>query len=174
MAARVASGEAVIPDDEAVIAMQREAVSRLARAGFGRYEISNYARPGFECRHNLVYWNRGEYLGLGCAAHSLLGGCRFHDPVSLEGYLSGEGRQELQRLEVRDEMEETLMLSTRTTRGLNLTAWREAFGVPFERGREDALLRLERGGLIETKDGCLRLTLRGLELQNAVVLELLG
>ncbi len=174
MARRVAAGEALLPDDDAVNAMQRQAVSRLAGAGYGRYEISNYARPGFECRHNLVYWNRGEYLGLGCAAHSLFGGCRFHNPEALEDYLAGERRQEAQRLTRADAMEETVMLSTRTARGLDLGAWEDAFGAPFSRGREVALERLERGGLIETTGGFLRLTLRGMELQNAVVLELTG
>ena len=174
MARRVAAGEAALPDDDAVNAMQRDAVARLEQAGYRRYEISNYAKPGHACRHNLVYWNRGEYLGLGCAAHSLFGGCRFHNPESLEGYLAGDRRLEAQSLTIADEMEETVMLATRTTRGLDLGAWAQSFGRPFESGREAALSRLERGGLIEIKEGFLRLTLRGMELQNAVVLELLG
>ena len=174
MERRVASGEAVIPDDDAVNAMQREAVERLSRAGYGRYEISNYARPGFECRHNLVYWTRGEYLGLGCAAHSLLGGRRFHNPEALDAYLSGAGREEDQRLTPADAMEETVMLSTRTTRGLDLAAWRAEFGAPFEAGREAALSRLAAGGLIERNGDFLRLTPRGMEVHNAVVLALVG
>ncbi len=174
MARRVAAGEAVLPDDDAVNAMQREAVRRLEAAGLMRYEISNYAKPGFECRHNLVYWNRGEYLGLGCAAHSLLDGRRFRNPDGLEAYFSGARRLDDQRLTVADAMEETVMLSTRTVRGLDLNAWRADFGAPFEAGREAALGRLRRGGLIEMEDGFLRLTLRGMELQNAVVLELLN
>ena len=66
------------------------------------------------------------------------------------------------------------MLSTRTTRGLDLSAWEAAFGAPFARGREGALARLERGGFIELEGGFMRMTLKGLELHNAVVLELLG
>ncbi len=174
MAARVASGAATVPDDDAVNAMQRQAIARLDAAGYRRYEISNYARPGRECRHNLVYWNRGDYLGLGCAAHSLLGGRRFHNPESLDDYLAGVRRQDEVRLTLQDEMEETLMLSTRTVRGLDLTAWENAYGAPFERGREAAIGRLEKGGLIEIGGGHLRLTTRGMEVQDAVVLELLG
>jgi len=71
-------------------------------------------------------------------------------------------------------MEETLMLSTRTVRGLDLAAWENAYGAPFERGREAAIGRLEKGGLIEIGGGHLRLTTRGMEVQDAVVLELLG
>ena len=174
MAARVASGTAIVPEDDAVNAMQRAAIDRLSAAGYRRYEISNYARPGFECRHNLVYWNRGDYLGLGCAAHSLMGGRRFHNPDSLDEYLSGGRRLDEVVLTPQDEMEETLMLSTRTERGLDLTAWTRAFGTPFARGRERALDRLENGGLIEIGDGFLRLTMRGMEVQDAVVLELMG
>lgn len=174
MAARVASGALAVPDDDAVNAMQRQAISRLNAAGYRRYEISNYARPGYECRHNLVYWNRGDYLGLGCAAHSLLGGRRFHNPESVDDYLAGVRRQDETRLTARDVMEETLMLSTRTVQGLDLAAWESAFGTCFERGREDAIGRLEKGGMVECAGGRLRLTTRGMEVQDAVVLELLG
>ena len=173
MAARVARGEAVVPDDGDVNAMQHQAVARLARAGLVRYEISNYARPGFECRHNLAYWHRGEYLGLGCAAHSLLNETRFANPASLEAYLAGGRAADARALTPADAMEETLMLATRTARGLDLNAWERAFGRPFEAGREARLARLGRGGLIEMKDGFLRLSLRGMEVQDAVVLELL-
>jgi oxygen-independent coproporphyrinogen-3 oxidase len=174
MADRVASGEATVPDDDAVNAMQRQAISRLKAAGYSRYEISNYAMPGYECRHNLAYWNRGDYLGLGCAAHSLLGGRRFHNPESLDDYLAGIRRQDEVRLTARDVMEETLMLSTRTVQGLDLAAWESAFGICFERGREAAISRLAKGGLVEFMDSHLRLTTRGMEVQDAVVLELLG
>lgn len=174
MAERVASGAATLPDDDAVNAMQRQAIVRLGAAGYRRYEISNYARPGRECRHNMVYWNRGDYLGLGCAAHSLLKGRRFHNPESLDDYLAGVRRQDEVRLTLQDEMEETLMLSTRTVRGLDLAAWESAFGTAFERGRETAIGRLEKGGLVEIAGGRLRLTTRGMEVQDAVVLELLG
>ncbi|MBR6219784.1 MAG: radical SAM family heme chaperone HemW, partial [Clostridia bacterium] len=173
MAARVASGAAALPEDDDVNAMQRYAVNALARAGYGRYEISNFARRGFECRHNLVYWNRGDYLGVGCAAHSLLDGRRFHNPESLDGYLAGGREEEAQRLTAADAAEETVMLATRTVRGLDMARWERDFGAPFRRGREAALARLARGGLIETDGGFLRLTPRGMELHNAVVLELL-
>ena len=173
MAARVASGAAALPDDDAVNAMQRAGIDLLSAAGLARYEISNYARPGYECRHNLFYWRQGEYLGLGCAAHSLLEGERFHNPASLDDYLSGTRRLDAQRLTPRDAMEETLMLSTRTARGLDLNAWRRDFGAPFEKGREATLDRLTEGGLICVDNGFLRLTRRGLELQNAVVVELM-
>ena len=73
----MAAREDELPGEEDVLAMQRRCTRALAAAGFDRYEISNYARAGFACRHNLVYWRRGEYLGFGCAAHSFFGGERF-------------------------------------------------------------------------------------------------
>jgi len=165
MAARVASGEAVLPDEDAVNAMQRAAIDVLARAGYGRYEISNYAKPGFECRHNRVYWRRGDYLGLGCAAHSMLQNCRFHNPEDLDDYLAGGQRLDRQRLDASDILEETVMLGTRTTQGIDFGLFSDADPVRLE--------RLIKADLIAIEDGFLRLTRGGLELQDAVMLELL-
>lgn len=166
-------GEIDVPDDDEAIEMQRTAIEVLARAGYQRYEISNYARPGRECRHNIVYWQRGEYLGLGCAAHSLMNGERFENPRELGRYLSGVRREERVKLEREDVMEETLMLSTRMIRGMDLCAYRNEFGVDFESAHAKAIGGLVRHGLIEIENGFLRLTRSGLEVQNAVVVELL-
>ncbi len=165
MAARVASGEVILPDDDTVNAMQREAIERLSKAGYGRYEISNYAKPGFECRHNLTYWQRGDYLGLGCAAHSMLDNCRFHNPDSLDEYLAGARMMDFQRLNDSDILEETVMLGTRMSQGIDLSL--------FKNVDNRRLDRLVASGLIELDNGYLRLTTRGMELQNAVILELL-
>ncbi|MGN0801629.1 MAG: radical SAM family heme chaperone HemW [Candidatus Faecivicinus sp.] len=170
---RVRRGAVSVPGDDDVIEFQRAALDRLEAAGYHRYEISNFARPGFECRHNIVYWLRGEYLGVGCAAHSLLDGVRFENPRDLDEYLAGVRRKEQVRLTARDEMEEALMLSTRMVRGMDLAEYRRAFGVDFERAHEKTLARLAGLGLVKIEDGFLRLTRSGLELQNAVVVELL-
>lgn len=169
----VEEGKVELPDDDAVVGMQRAAIDRLGAAGYRRYEISNYAREGRECRHNIVYWRRGEYLGLGCAAHSLMSGERFENPRALGDYLAGVRGCDRVKLTREDEMEETLMLATRMTEGMNLEAYRERFGVDFEREHRDALRRLAGFGLVKIEDGCLRLTRSGMELQNAVVVELL-
>lgn len=170
MAARVARGEAILPDDDAVNAMQRLAGMILTESDFGRYEISNYAKPKSECRHNLTYWHRGDYLGLGCAAHSMLDDCRFSNPASLDAYLSGKRMENVEKLSEQDIIEETVMLATRTARGIDLAAWREQFGRPFPM---EGCARLRDAGLIGVEDGRLYLTARGMEVQDAVVLELL-
>lgn len=167
------AGKVDLPDDDSVIEMQRIAIDRLAEAGYHRYEISNYARPGRECRHNIVYWQRGEYLGIGCAAHSLMNGERFENPRGLSEYLSGVRQCDRISLARQDEMEETVMLSTRMTQGLDLDDYRRRFGEDFASAHAKTIRRLQSLGLIETDGGFLRLTRRGLEVQNAVVVELL-
>ena len=174
MAARVARGEAVVPEDDAVNAMQQAVTARLAKADYGRYEVSNYARPKSECRHNLTYWRRGDYLGLGCAAHSLMKECRFSNPASLDEYLAGARRTELQRLDRGDAIEETLLLATRTAVGIDLEDYERDFGEDLRKVCKGSIKRLEAARLIELSQGHLRLTERGLEVQDAVVLELLN
>ena len=173
MERRVRAGEAAIPDDDAVNDMQRYAVRRLAEAGLMRYEISNFARPGFESRHNLTYWNGGEYLGLGSAAHSLMDNCRFANPPELDRYLAGERMLNRADRSPSDRREEMLMLATRTVRGLDLNRWRAEFGEALEETRRAEIRKLENYGLIEIAGGFLRLTPAGLELQDSVVLELM-
>ena len=169
----MAAREDELPDEEMVLSMQRLCTRALAAAGFDRYEISNYAKAGFACRHNLVYWRRGEYLGFGCAAHSFFGGERFRNASDLEGYLRGARGLERERVDGKAAREETVMLATRTREGLSLENWREAFGEDFCVGREKALEELRRAGLLDVADGHVRLTEKGMEVHNAVVLALL-
>ena len=173
MRERVSRGELSLPDEDSVIDMQRMATAYLRSAGFERYEISNYARAGYESKHNYTYWTGGEYLGLGSAAHSLMRGRRFENPPELEHYFSGERQLNSQVLTAADRREEAIMLETRTCRGLDLEKWRRDFGVSFEETHSRAISKLERYGLIEIEDGYLRLSEPGLELQDSVVLELL-
>ena len=169
----VEEGIARIPDDDLVNEMQRMAVMKLAQAGFDRYEVSNFARPGCESRHNYTYWTGGEYLGLGSAAHSLMNNLRFGNPPELDSYIAGErmlNRAERTREDWREEM---LMLATRTTRGLDLNEWHRLFGDRLEESKAKEIRKLKNYGLIEIENGFLKLTTVGLELQDSVVLELM-
>lgn len=169
----VQAGSVRIPDEDMVNEMQRMAVDVLGRAGYERYEISNYARPGFESRHNITYWQGGEYLGLGSAAHSLMRNVRFANPPELERYLAGERRLNPAARSLEDRREEMLMLSTRMLCGLDLRRWRTEFGEDFRSTHGRAIEKLMRYGLIEIEDEHLRLSITGLELQDSVVLELM-
>ena len=151
-------------DDDLVNAMQRACTKYLAECGYGRYEISNYAKPGRECAHNICYWTRGDYIGIGCAAHSMFEGRRFANTVDLDAYISGTRIVEETVLTEQDAAEETVMLGLRMTKGIAVSA------LPDIRAAE----RLAKGGIARFEDGRFMLTERGMELQNAAVLELLG
>ncbi|MBQ4089848.1 MAG: radical SAM family heme chaperone HemW [Clostridia bacterium] len=151
-------------DEDTVNEMQRLCTGFLAQHGYGRYEISNYAKPGYECRHNICYWTRGDYIGIGCAAHSLFDGRRFCNTSDLEKYLSGVRIVEDTALTETDIIEETVMLGLRMTRGIDIK------DVPDMRAAE----KMVKGGLAQIAGGRFMLTEAGMELQNAVVLELLG
>lgn len=138
----------------------------LERAGFNRYEISNYAKPGFECHHNLVYWRRGEYLGLGAGASSLIRNHRFQNEN-----LYPFAHQEIEELTKQDEMSEFMFLGLRTTKGVSSKIFMELFGTELTDVYGNEIKKLEKEGLLETKeiDGeemWFRLTELGLDLAN--------
>jgi len=159
----ISDGALPAPDDEAAISMQRAAGRILSRRGYARYEISNYCKPGFECRHNLTYWTRGDYLGLGCAAHSMVMGERFENTSDLDQYLSGVREVARHAIGAEEAREEAILLGTRT-----------ALGIPLElvATKKAQVERLRAGGFVRVEKGRLVLTDRGMEVQNAVVLEL--
>ena len=161
MKALVEANPSILPDEETAVGMQHEAARRLEKRGFLRYEISNYALPGFESRHNLVYWRRGDYLGLGCAAHSLMNETRFANSASLEDYIAGDGPAETESLTGRDAYEETVMLGLRTREGV------AAALLP-----PDRLARLCGANLMAVENGRARVTEAGADILNAVILEL--
>ncbi|MBO4886320.1 MAG: radical SAM family heme chaperone HemW [Clostridia bacterium] len=162
MKAMAEASPACLPDEETAVVMQHEAARLLRARGFSRYEISNYALPGFESRHNLVYWRRGDYLGLGCAAHSLMDGERFSNTASLDEYLAGVRAYESEKLTARDVYEETVMLGLRTREG-----------VPASILPAAALEKLTRAGLIAVNDDRAAVTEAGADVLNAVILALM-
>lgn len=170
---RIERGELAPAQEETVLAMQRMAAEKLQQGGLFRYEISNYARPGMECRHNLCYWRRGDYLGLGCAAHSLMRGERFCNADTLDGYLAGQIGLERERLTREDEIEEAVMLELRTVVGIAPDAFSARYGVDFERCFAKGIRVLCENGLARLEKGAFFLTPEGLDVQNAAVVELL-
>jgi oxygen-independent coproporphyrinogen-3 oxidase len=161
------SGGLPLPDEDAYAEMYLGLHRRLTDAGYLHYEISNYARPGFECRHNLGYWARREYLGVGAGAHSFLDrgwGERREVPADLERFASAldEGRDPARTLEVFDRrgaMAETLYLGLRTEKGVDETAFRSRFGVGVAEAFPEGIERSGRHlGLVE---GRWRLDLEG-------------
>lgn len=163
-------------DEDLQADMYYAAIDMLRSAGYRHYEISNFARPGRECRHNLVYWHNGAYLGLGPAAHSRLGMRRTANEKHLDSYraaLSGGLLPVVQSEELseRDDIFETVFLGLRLTAGLNLESFRARFGVSLDRVYPGVAARLIGKGLLEMHADALRLTCRGLAVANMVMAE---
>ena len=123
-----------LPDEDTEREMYKATEKILAEYGYHRYEISNYSKTGYECRHNLGYWERKEYLGLGLGASSLISECRFHNTADMERYLrfyenAGTGIcEDIEHLSVEDQMEEFMFLGLRKTVGISVDDFRKAFG----------------------------------------------
>lgn len=148
----------------------------LQQQGLQQYEISNFALPGWECRHNQGYWQGRDYLGLGPGAVSTLGFVRFKNPESLQGYAQilrqGSPQPEIQHLSKMDKAQELLMLGLRSSNGLDLQEFRQAIGLDLSERNRDLLQALQQEGLISKQGTRLSLTRRGMLLCDEVLGEL--
>jgi oxygen-independent coproporphyrinogen-3 oxidase len=180
------------PDDDLQAEMYEWAGRRFAAAGYRQYEISNWARPGEECRHNLVYWHNGEWLGLGPGAHSHWGGHRFADVYSPRQYVrlvtetgavpDGDPAAVLQAMRQVTfvdpqppalQMADTAILALRLNEGLDLGEFARRFGRRFEDVYAPVLAESLELGLLQRANGRLTLTDRGRYLANEVFVRLL-
>lgn len=159
-----------VPDDDEAGDLYLFACEELEKRGFHQYEISNFAKPGFESRHNLKYWRCEEYLGIGPAAHSFMEGKRFCYPRSLSAFLNGgepvpdgDGGG----------FEEYAMLALRLTEGLTDEGCRARFGTGLPARMLKAAKLYEKGGLTVCKDGGFRFTPRGFLVSNLLTAEIL-
>ncbi len=155
-------GAAEVPDEEAIAEFYEIAVEQLASLGIARYEISNFARPGFESRHNLKYWRREPYIGFGADAHSFDGAVRRQNAETASEYVErhATGLPFLTESTAAQAGEELFL-------GLRLEQGIEADWAPYE----DAVRRFEIDGLVEREGNRLRLTSRGVLLSNEVFAE---
>ena len=165
-----------VPDEEATADFYLQACAGLNSSGIAQYEISNFARPGAESRHNLKYWTRQPYLGFGVDAHSMLHASdfrpdsqavRFATSDSLDAYMEGRPPTVTQ-VSSRAAIEESLFLGLRLNRGVDLEALRSEFGASAIGPFEPILTECECGGLIEKDGARFRLTDRGRLLSNEV------
>jgi oxygen-independent coproporphyrinogen-3 oxidase len=159
------------PDESIQIDMESAAEYMLNESGFDRYEISNYAKPGFSCRHNLLYWTDGDYLGLGPSAHSYVDGIRFGTVADLTAYTDSlnSGRLPI--------AERIILSDAEQQRDALVFGLRRVEGVPRHLVRPDmpqyqALVRLSRHGMIECTDDHIRLTAEGRRYADSVAQEL--
>jgi oxygen-independent coproporphyrinogen-3 oxidase len=165
--------------------MYEYATDRLADAGYEQYEISNWAKPGFECRHNLQYWRNLPYLGLGPGAHGFAERVRYWTIRSPQRYIEllqqtgsdcrypfTPATDDYVEVSREDEIAETLMMGLRLTReGINREAFRQRFGQDLNKIHGAAMDRFVAQGLLETDHEQLRITRRGRLLSNLVFRE---
>ena len=173
---RVSRGEH-LPDDDQQADMYLWTVDRLAQEGYRQYEISNFARSGFQSRHNLKYWMGHPYIGFGPGAHSDFGGRRYSFLRDLEGYISGvlEGGAVIDSSDLipsRERGSEYLMLRLRTTRGIEEWEYRREFFLNFD-PIEQKLEDYERHGWAERHDRRWNLTPKGFLVSNQLIGDLL-
>ena len=169
----------IIPGDEDLCAdMYEYADERLQAAGYVNYEISNWALPGHQSRHNLTYWRNLPYIGMGAGAHSFFAGKRFSNERDPQRYINTLKKRRLpgvesETIEKAQEMSETAFLALRTAEGLHLPTFEERFATPFASFAGNRLQLVEEAGLLEHSGDWLRLSKRGRLLGNEVFLRLL-
>lgn len=144
----------------------------LKEAGYHWYEISNFAKPGYECRHNIGYWKRVDYLGVGLGASSLIDNVRYSNTRDLYTYLSVPAdslHETAEQITRNEQMEEFMFLGLRMRDGFYRDEFTQAFGIPIEAVYGDALNHLQQEELLLKREGRIYLTDKGMDLNNYVV-----
>ena len=169
---RMRRGKLPLPKEELEAEMFEYIIEELEKAGFEHYEISNFSKPGFESRHNLVYWDNAEYYGLGAGASGYVDGIRYknHGPIRhyLEAVEAGKARITEEHLTLEEKMEEELFLGLRKKTGVSKARFEEKFGISFDQRYGQVVASLTEQGLLVPDDKQVRMTKRGLFLGDTV------
>jgi oxygen-independent coproporphyrinogen-3 oxidase len=178
-----------IPDPDLAAEQYEWTMDYLASQGYVQYEISNWALPGYECKHNLQYWRNLDYLGLGAGAHGYAGGYRYSNVLRIKTYIDRCSDSQVTNLPFpistatvnqhkntqRDDMQETMMTGLRLTiEGVSAEGFKQRFGVAMRDVFGKEIQKLEKVGLLEWVGDTLRLTRRGRLLGNQVFMEFVG
>ena len=175
---QVRTGEIALPDEDDVADMEDAGVAYLKGRGYERYEVSNFAKPGFACSHNLIYWNDEPYLGFGAAAHSSARGdgewLRWANTESIPAYLRKLKRGKLPtadtiHIDEREEMFEVIMLGLRKVKGIPRQTFLDRFGLSLEQAFPDAFLNVQANGWWTDDRTCYALTERGMDHLNTAL-----
>lgn len=160
-----------LPDEDEERLMYDTAVDFLSGMGYGRYEISNFAKPGRVCRHNLKYWRCEEYIGAGLGAHSYIDGVRFSNTRDMKSYIAGNRAGEREVLTEDDMRAEFVMLAMRLSEGVDEGEYQRRFSRSFCEDYRTQIERFTRLGMIEKTPRGFRLTNEGISVSNAVLCE---
>lgn len=167
-----------LPDEDTERDMYYKGIELLEDNNFIHYEISNFAKPSYECKHNLIYWNVKPYLGLGLSAHSNISNKRWSNFGGFKQYFKYLNEdnlpvEESEKIDVKMEMAEFMILGLRLIKGIRKQDFKNRFVLNVENVYGRQLKSLEEKGLIENKDKYIKLTKRGIDLSNLVFVELL-
>lgn len=164
------SGEIILPDEDTDREMYAYTSDFLAKHGFSRYEISNFAKEGFECAHNIKYWTGEEYIGLGAAAHSYDGNARYSNSIGIEEYIS-DNKRDVIYLSEKDKISEFMITGLRMEKGISADDFYRLFGKNIEDIFGNELNKFINMNLIRYKNGLYSLTPRGIDVSNSVLCE---
>ena len=167
------NNEIIMPEEDCEREMYYSGRNIMEKHKLMQYEISNFALKGYECRHNLKYWNQEEYIGIGPSAHSFLGNMRFSNPSDITEYiLSGEDeifdRNILEFMDEEGMIFEYIMLRLRLRPGLKLIDFKNKFSIDFKEKYSAQIEYLAENDLVEIDDEAIRLTKRGMDISNYV------
>lgn len=166
-----------LPSEETERDIYKLTQMMLRDAGYIQYEISNYAKAGYECRHNCGYWTGTEYLGLGLGASSYMKEVRYEQTDNLKEYLVTQdyrtSHKEVRNLSKEERMEEFMFLGLRLCKGIRKTEFAERFGISYENVYGEVSAQLLKKGLLQENEGYLSLTELGRDLSNRVLAEFL-
>ncbi|MCL2852076.1 MAG: radical SAM family heme chaperone HemW [Defluviitaleaceae bacterium] len=171
-------GAIYLPDEDAERRMYAQARQSLAGAGYTQYEISNFARLGRECIHNILYWTRQNYLGFGLGAHSLVNNTRWRNTDDMHEYIVSKGEhasivRDAEDLDTTAQMEEFIFLGLRMTNGISAAEFHRQFGVDLHTRFGAQILKYQHLGLLEIRGDLLRLTPNGVNVSNIVLADFL-
>ena len=183
----------MLPTEDEVYRIAKLTQQFLKNTGYEQYEISNFAQPGFECDHNVGYWTRENYLGLGLGAASLLENVRYTNMTDIDDYIQRSKQIDFVSFKQENgefangtnlhisadvvsrkaQMEEFMFLGLRMKKGVTRAKFQETFGIPIEGVYKDALDHLKEQELLEIKAGNILLTEKGQDLSNYALAQFL-
>jgi len=169
---RMRRGKLPLPKEDLEAEMFEYIIAELEKAGFEHYEISNFSKPGFESRHNLMYWDNAEYYGIGAGASGYVNGVRYknHGPIRhyLQAVETGNARVQEEMLTLKEKMEEEMFLGLRKKSGVSKKRFEEKFGISFEDQYGAVVSELTEQGLLVPDRDIVRMTKQGLFLGDTV------
>ena len=164
----------ILPDEDIEYEMYVDCTNYLLKNGYAKYEISNFARAGFESRHNIKYWKGDDYIGLGVSAHSYFEGVRYSNSRDIKGYIAGADiTDEKRKIPPSEQMTEYTMLGMRMSEGVDILEFRKRFGVDFDSVYGEKLKKYIDGGYVLANDKCRAFSDKGFFVSNFILSDIL-